>query len=141
MTTTTLTPDQLHILQHNLGADQHGQTRYRGRDEGDGTWWFHRNRFLTDPECPYGRTCRELVAAGLMRDHGIQRLTDGMHCYTVTLAGRDAMIAQSPKPPRLTRGQQRYREWQRADTGETFREWLLRQEHNRKVDRRNGVLV
>lgn len=136
----TLTPEQLHILQHSLGANRHGQPAHGPRpDEGDGCWWFSRNRFLTDPDCPDGRECRTLVAAGLMRDRGVQRLTDGMHCYTVTLAGRDAMMAQSPKAPKLTRGQQRYRQWRAEDGGESFGEWLLRNEHNRKVDRHEGV--
>lgn len=58
-----------------------------------------------------------------------------MRCYRVTLAGRNAMLAQSPKRPRLTRSQQRYRQWRDEDGGETFHEWLQRRESNRKAGR------
>lgn len=62
----TLTPEQLHVLQHSLGTDKHGETAYRGRDEGDGKWWFHRNHYAGDAT----PLLDGLVAAGLMRDAG-----------------------------------------------------------------------
>jgi hypothetical protein len=43
---------------------------------------------------------------------------------TVTDAGKVAMLEQSPKPPKLTRSQQRYRRYLDADAGASFREWL-----------------
>lgn len=43
---------------------------------------------------------------------------------TVTEEGKAAMLAQSPKPPVLTRSQQRYQRFLKADSGLSFREWL-----------------
>ncbi len=127
----TLTPEQLHIIQHSLGCDEHGRTTYRGHDEGDSCWIYHRNHYAADPFPDMDA----LVAAGLMRDGGVVNTWGCMRYYRVTEAGLAAMKDQSPPPPKLTRSQQRYREYLRADNSETFREWLLRTEHNRKVDR------
>lgn len=127
---STLTPEQLHILQHSLGCDKYGQGK-RGRDEHDGCLGFYRNRYAADPF----PVMDSLVALGLMRDHGAYELAGGMHLYRVTEAGVLAMDEQSPEPPKLTRSQQRFRDFQSADTGESFREWLLRTEHNRKAER------
>lgn len=111
-----LTPAQLHILQHSLGCDRFGQSSYRG---GDGP--YHRNRYVSDPT----PDLLALVDAELMADRGSHdELTGGMHCYRVTPAGIAAMRAQSPVPPKLTAGQQRYREWLRADCGLSFMDWL-----------------
>ena len=71
-----------------------------------------------------------------MEDCGPQSLAGGMHYFRVTVAGRDAMIAQSPKPPKLSVGQRRYREWQDADCGLSFGEWLkARKEYVRDCTR------
>ena len=86
----------LNILQHSLGCDQYGQTSYRGQDEGDGCFQYYRNRFVTNHNSPDGKRCLELVAMGFMEDQGPVRFAGGMHCFTVTLSGRDAMIIQSP---------------------------------------------
>ena len=40
------------------------------------------------------------------------------------VTGKAAMLAESPKPPKLTRSQQRYRRFLKADVGVSFREWL-----------------
>jgi hypothetical protein len=101
-------PDQLQILQHALGVDQYG----RGE--------MYRNHF-----CAGGKdeqVCRELVAMGYMTTFERSHLP--YYNCQVTEAGRRAMLAESPKPPRLTRSQLRYREYLKADTGLSFREWL-----------------
>ncbi len=43
------------------------------------------------------------------------------------------MYAESPKPPKLTRSQIRYREFLRADSGLSFIEWIrATAEHQRR---------
>jgi hypothetical protein len=103
-----MTPRQLEILQHALGVDEYG----RGN--------MYRNHF-----CAGGgdeAICRELVALGYMETFTRSYLP--YYNCTVTEAGKSAMREQSPKPPILTRGQQRYRRYLAADTGVSFREWL-----------------
>lgn len=105
-----MTPDQLAILQHALGADQYGQI-----PEGPS-----RNHF-----CAGGKdeeVCRELVALGYMTTFTREWLP--YYNCTVTEAGRNAMIEASPKPPKLTKAQQRYRDYRKADSGMSFMEWL-----------------
>jgi hypothetical protein len=70
--------------------------------------------------------CRELVALGYMTTFEREWLPY-FNCV-VTEAGKAAMLADSPKPPKLTRSQIRYRRFLDADTGESFREWLGRAE-------------
>jgi hypothetical protein len=69
--------------------------------------------------------CRELVEMGYMKTF-VRSYLPYYNC-TVTEAGKTAMLAQSPQPPKLTRGQRRYRSFLRADTGESFGEWLQKQ--------------
>ena len=104
--------DHLHILQHSLGVDQYG----RGNQ--------YRNRFVTDAGSTDGLLCQELVADGLMRHHGAQPVFGGMNTYSVTDQGVSAMNANSPKPPKLTRGRERYRQFLNEDCGMPFGEWL-----------------
>ncbi len=104
-----LTPRQLEILQHSLGVDQYGHGR------------MYRNHF-----CAGGGDvdiCRSLVELGYMREHRTTELFPDYNC-SVTEAGKEAVRQQSPKPPKLTRSQQRYREFLHADTGYSFGEWL-----------------
>jgi len=109
-TRTLLTGEQLHILQHSLGVDKHGQGEQ------------YRNNYVCDPGDP---DIDALIAAGLMADRGsMGELTDGMHVYMVTDAGKVVMREQSPPPPRLTRSQRRYQAFLDNDCGLTFREWL-----------------
>jgi hypothetical protein len=99
----------LEILQHTLGVDQYGQGR------------MYRNHF-----CAGGNdetTCRELVAMGYMREHRTTELFPYYNC-SVTETGKAAMLEASPKPPKLTRSQRRYREFLNADCGYSFGEWL-----------------
>lgn len=99
-----VTAEHLQILQHSLGVDQYGQgTPYR-------------NHF-----CAGGNDvalCLDLVQAGLMRElNPSAMLTGGSRPFAVTDAGKEYVQTQSPKPPKLTRSQQRYRKWLDADTG------------------------
>lgn len=103
-----LSEQQLEILQHSLGVDQYG----RGQQ--------YRNHF-----CAGGAnedTCRELVVMGYMAT--FQRSYLPYYNCTVTDSGKAAMLAQSPKPPKLSRSQRRYRAWLRCDNGESFGQWL-----------------
>lgn len=104
-----MTKEQLHILQHSLGVDKYGQGRQ------------YRNRFCAgaDDEA----ICRELVALGYMQRHATTAMLPYFNC-SVTEAGRRAMAAESPKPPKLTRSQLRYRDFLDADSGMTFLEWI-----------------
>jgi hypothetical protein len=102
-----VTPDQLHILQHSLGLDQFGQGR------------MFRNHYVGDPEA-----CRPLVTLGFMTEQRASELTGGDPWFRVTDSGKAAMLAESPKPPKLTRSQLRYRQFLDADSGMKFHEWL-----------------
>lgn len=100
----------LHILQHSLGVDRYGRgTQYR-------------NHFVAgfdDLE-----NCRELVRLGFMVERPASVLTGGDPVFFVTDAGKRAMRELSPKPPKLTRSQKRYRAWLDSDSGYSFGEWL-----------------
>ena len=102
-----MTTEQLGILQHSLGVDQYG----RGRQ--------FRNHFVGGAE-----ECRPLVALGYMTEHSASELTGGDPWFRVTESGKSAMLAESPKPPKLSRSQKRYRRFLDADSGLTFIEWL-----------------
>ncbi len=99
-----MTAEQLQILQHSLGVDQYG----RGE--------MYRNHF-----CAGGDD--ELVALGYMQQHAT---TDWLPYYNVSVtdAGKQAMLNESPNRPKLTRSQQRYRDFLDADCGMSFFEWL-----------------
>ena len=117
--TLPLLPKLLHILQHSLGLDSNGKCR-------DAQYTAHhpyRNNFATGPEGDDFALCNELVALGLMQDHGIFALSQ-MHHFTVTPEGMDAVIRNSPTPPKITRSQVRYRDWLNSDSGLSFPEWL-----------------
>lgn len=105
-----MTPEQLHVLQHSLGVDKYGQGA------------MHRNHF-----CAGGKDvelCRSLAALGFMIERPASELTGGDPLFHVTATGKHAVRNESPKPPKLTRGQRRYREFLHADTGRRFGEWL-----------------
>lgn len=105
--------EALQILQHALGVDKYGQGEQ------------YRNRFVTTPKCSNGKVCEELVSIDLMvRRDDFEGLTGGMALYMVTPEGVKAMSEESPKPPKLTRGQKRYRDYLEADCGLSFGEWL-----------------
>jgi hypothetical protein len=107
----------LHVLQHALGRDEYGrQTKNSGED--------YRNHFVAGPDdVP---TCREAVALGFMVEHASTSMSGGDPWFHVTDMGKAHIGEQSPKPPKLTRGQARYRRWldisNVADV--PFGEWL-----------------
>jgi hypothetical protein len=103
-----MTKEQLQILQHALGVDEYGQGR------------MYRNHF-----CAGGKDeeiCRSLVELGYMGTFEREYLP--YYNCTVTEAGKTAMLAESPKPPKLTRSQKRYRDFLNRDTGVSFGEYL-----------------
>ncbi len=127
--------EPLHILQHSLGCDQYGRPTPLGRiPNHDDEFGCYRNRFVTDPHSPDGYYCLALVTLGLMRDNGPQRIAGGMHYYSVTQAGYDAMKVASPPPPKISRSKRRWAAYRaiREVCDFTFAEylrWPRRQEH------------
>jgi hypothetical protein len=111
-----MTSEQLQILQHALGVDNYGQ--------GD----MYRNHFCAGESD--ADACRELVALGYAEQFEREYLP--YFNITVTKAGKQAMLEHSPKPPKRSRGQKRYREFLKADTGRSFIEWLRDQSDARK---------
>ncbi len=114
-----MTPNQLHILQHSLGLDDHGQGKP------------YRNHYATEPTCDSYEDCAALVALGFMQDRGAISIWGGLHAFVVTEAGKIAVRKHSPAPPKLTRSQKRYREYLSADSGATFGEFLKWRQANK----------
>lgn len=115
-----ITPTQLHILQHSIGADEHGRIVRGGG----------RNHFVTGEGGKDHTDCMALVAAGLMTRRAGSAISGGDDIFHVTDAGRAHVATHSPAPPKLTRSQQRYEDFLDADCGLTFGEWLkCRREH------------
>lgn len=115
-----MTPRQLEILQHALGANKYGKWDHRPES---GIPIPPRNYFAAGADDE--PTCRDLVAMGYMREHRTTEVFSYYNC-SVTDAGRAAMHRESPAPPKLTRSQIRYRHflsWADAYGG-TFREYL-----------------
>jgi hypothetical protein len=110
-----MTARQLEIIQHSLGVDRYGRTP-------KGFTPYTRNRFCAgvadEPDC------RELVALGFMQQHKRTEMSPYFNC-SVTDAGIKAMKEESPKPPKLSRSQIRYRAWLDADCEMTFRQWIM----------------
>lgn len=123
-----MTAKQLQILQHALGADQYG----RGKDVGHGE--FYRNHFCAGGDDE--QVCRELVEMGYMET--FERPYLPYYNCTVTEAGIAAMREASPKPPKLTRSQQRYRRFLDADSGLSFREWLAYECNHPEIPESSG---
>lgn len=116
----TLTPSQLHILQHSLGCDKYGASTTPLTNEQDGCYGYYRNRYVGDPD----DDLNALVAAGFMVGSAPVNTFGGMCHYHVTSEGIAAMIMQSPRAPVLSCSQQRYRQWLREDGCMSFGEWL-----------------
>lgn len=108
-------PRHLEILQHAIGLGQYGQAEELGHGE------YNRNHFCAGADDE--PDCRELVAAGLMIEHRKTELYPYYNC-SVSELGKQAVREHSPKPPKLTRSQQRYRRFLAADSGMRFREWI-----------------
>lgn len=87
----------LHILQHSLGVDQYGQGEQ------------YRNHFATGPGGKDFLKCQQLTELGFMKDLGKRKLWGDMHCFVVTPKGADAVAAESPPPPKISRSKARYK--------------------------------
>lgn len=109
--------EQLQILQHSLGVDEFGRTP-------KGYTPYTRNHFCAGASDE--ATCRELVAMGFMVQHPTTDSLPYFNC-SVTPDGIKAMHKESPTPPKLSRSQKRYQDFLDADTGISFREWLVSQ--------------
>jgi hypothetical protein len=107
---------QLEIIQHALGVDKYGQ-KPRGWDD------YPRNHFCAGRDDE--DVCRELVAMGLMENWPDPGYLPYYNC-SVTEAGKKAMRNESPKPPKLTASQKRYREWLVISDLISFGSWLKR---------------
>lgn len=107
----------LSTLQHALGVDAHGQGEQ------------YRNHFVCGEGHHSYAACCAAVEQGLMRRREVAAYSSNGSCFHVTDVGRAWMTANSPPPPKLTRGQARYLAWLRiADvTGESFIAFLRRQ--------------
>jgi len=102
----------LHILQHSLGLDEFG----RGMS--------YRNHYCTGPGSNDYGVCLTLVERGFMTRSKGNAITGDADVFRVTDAGRLHVVEHSPKPPKLTRAQRRYREFLDEDSGRSFGEWL-----------------
>lgn len=108
----SITAAQLHILQHAQGLDEHGRgSRYR-------------NHFTTGPDSDDWKDCVALVDAGLMKSHGERAIAGGMTVFSVTEAGDQVVREQSPKPTKVSRSKDRYRQWLWSRCDMPFGEWL-----------------
>jgi hypothetical protein len=105
---------KLHILQHSVGINEYGEgTRYR-------------NHFVTSPGSKDFDDCRALVVKGFMVERPGNALSGGPDAFifSVTTEGGAFMDAHARVRKPLTRGQQRYQSWVKADCGLTFGQWL-----------------
>ena len=81
--------EQLHILQHSLGLDRYGR----------GT--MYRNRFVTGAGSIDHPACLALVDQGFMTRRANVELFGGDDIFTVTEAGKRAVVAESPDEPAI----------------------------------------
>lgn len=109
-----MNPRYLEILQHALGLDKYGQGS------------FYRNRYVTGPGSDDFEHCCDLVEAGYMAraksDAGLIGETNEL--FYVTELGIEQVKTHSPKPPKLTASQRRYRRYLAYDSSMSFREFL-----------------
>lgn len=106
-----MNPRQLEILQHTLGLDKYGQGE------------MYRNHFCAGAGDEV--ICRELIALGYMQQHPTTKWLPYFNC-SVTEEGKQAVLHESPKAPKLSRSKKRYRAFVNADSGMTFKEWIQR---------------
>ena len=104
-----MTPQQLHILQHALGVNQFGLGEQ------------YRNHYVGGEI-----DCRPLVEMGLMAEMKPRSISGGSVWFIVTTAGKKAVAEESPKPPKITRSQQRMIDYRNfADAFEcSFKDFL-----------------
>lgn len=79
-------PELLKILQHTVGANEYGFSEQ------------YRNHYVAGGDDV--SRCRELVSAGLMREHPASEMTGGSPWFAVTAAGLAAITQYSPKQTR-----------------------------------------
>ena len=120
-----MNPEQLHILQHSLGADKYGQA-----DDGNRAQFYRDYYCVGLHESATLANINDMVARGWMRAG--YKINEGRDQYFhVTQLGISAMRGHSPKAPKPTKGQQRYRDFLRAECGMTFIEYLKYMHANR----------
>jgi hypothetical protein len=114
-----MTPEQLHILQHSLGADKYG----RNHEDVRGGPYYREHYCAGLENAEVMGDILYLVSQGWMVAG--RKLNEGRdQFFHVTEAGIAAMLNASPQPPKLTRNQRRYRDYLRADVGDSFIEYL-----------------
>jgi hypothetical protein len=108
-----LSQQQLHVLLHTLGLNQYGQGN------------SYRNYFVTGPKSPDHQVCSSLVDLEMMANCGhAGPITNYDDVFRATPKGECAAREQSPPAPKLTRSQNRYRQFLSADSDMSFGEWL-----------------
>jgi hypothetical protein len=107
----TLSLTQLHILQHSLGLDSHGQPpeHYRGGHDDDFPGCY-RNNFYAAPGHSDWPDLLALADLGYMKQGG-SRVEQGSCYFSVLEPGYAAVKDQSPPPPKLTRGKRRWQQY------------------------------
>lgn len=109
-----LTPEQADVLLHTLGLTEPGSRSTR-------------NLFVTGKGDPRLADLEALVAAGLMRETRAPGfLAEGDRVFKATALGQAHALSIQPKPPKLTRSQERYRRWLEGP-GDfmSFRDYIL----------------
>lgn len=124
----------LHILQHALGLDDYGRDS-KGRMPAD-IEEPYRNRYVVGPDSDAWKLCMEHVEAGRMTRHDeCKSWTGGMSCFCVTALGLRFVSEHSPRPPKVTRNQQRYLDWLRVSDvcpDLSFGQFLKMRAHERR---------
>jgi hypothetical protein len=72
-----------------------------------------------------------LVDLGFMKVRKDHPLSGGDDVFHVTDAGKTAVVAESPTPPKLSPGKQRYQDWLDYDSGISFIDYLKMRSHHR----------
>jgi hypothetical protein len=116
----------LDALQHALGRDKYGQPNPSNPD--------YRNHYVAGPGHDSWEVLLKAVSDGLMVRRKGNAITGGSDVFAVTDAGKAYIAEHSPKPPKLTSAQKRYRDWVKADSYKSFAEfngWRSRSERQR----------
>lgn len=92
----------LSVLQHTLGLDSWGKSKSPSQPDG------YRNHFVAEEGHHEWGILMLLVQHGLMDQHAPFALSGGSPWFSVTGAGRAYVAQYSPKPPKLTKAQERY---------------------------------